>query len=261
MPAGGGPPGGAAGGARHGAVRQADRCRAASDRHAGPGTRPGRRRGACPPAAQRVVRPRTGRLRRSWRARTASSRRTPRWPSSGASRSGWSRTACALDDPAIDELLDRVARDGRDGEPLLLRIARRARSAGHRRLGRWCSAGRPHSPRSSRCARPSRAPARRGPRCATAPGRLVLATAHGTKGLEFDHVAVVGMDEGVFPSDRSITEAPIRRAPWTRSGAWPTSRGRAPARSCCWSTIRTRRRYSCARRSPGAESADRPRAG
>ncbi len=41
-----------------------------------------------------------------------------------------------------------------------------------------------------------------------APGALVLATAHGTKGLEFDHVAVVGMDKGVFPSDRSITEAP-----------------------------------------------------
>ena len=39
-------------------------------------------------------------------------------------------------------------------------------------------------------------------------GTLVLATAHGTKGLEFDHVAVVGMDEGVFPSDRSIAEAP-----------------------------------------------------
>ena len=40
------------------------------------------------------------------------------------------------------------------------------------------------------------------------PAALILATAHGTKGLEFDHVAVVGMDEGVFPSDRSITEAP-----------------------------------------------------
>ncbi|MBX3031536.1 MAG: ATP-dependent helicase [Chloroflexi bacterium] len=48
------------------------------------------------------------------------------------------------------------------------------------------------------------------------PGRtarsLILATAHGTKGLEFDHVAVVGMDEGSFPSDRSIDEAddPVR---------------------------------------------------
>lgn len=37
---------------------------------------------------------------------------------------------------------------------------------------------------------------------------LVLATAHGTKGLEFDHVAVVGMDDDVFPSGRSVAEAP-----------------------------------------------------
>jgi superfamily I DNA/RNA helicase len=36
---------------------------------------------------------------------------------------------------------------------------------------------------------------------------LLLATAHGTKGLEFDHVAVVGMDDGRFPSRRSIEEA------------------------------------------------------
>jgi DNA helicase II / ATP-dependent DNA helicase PcrA len=36
---------------------------------------------------------------------------------------------------------------------------------------------------------------------------LTLATAHGTKGLEFDHVAVVGLDEGRFPSARSVGEA------------------------------------------------------
>jgi superfamily I DNA/RNA helicase len=37
--------------------------------------------------------------------------------------------------------------------------------------------------------------------------RLVLATAHGTKGLEFDHVAVVGLDAARFPSARSVAEA------------------------------------------------------
>jgi len=37
--------------------------------------------------------------------------------------------------------------------------------------------------------------------------RLTLATAHGTKGLEFDHVAVIGLDEGRFPSARSVAEA------------------------------------------------------
>jgi superfamily I DNA/RNA helicase len=36
---------------------------------------------------------------------------------------------------------------------------------------------------------------------------LALATAHGTKGLEFDHVAVIGLDEGRFPSARSIAES------------------------------------------------------
>jgi ATP-dependent DNA helicase UvrD/PcrA len=36
---------------------------------------------------------------------------------------------------------------------------------------------------------------------------LSLATAHGTKGLEFDHVAVVGLEKGRFPSARSVAEA------------------------------------------------------
>jgi superfamily I DNA/RNA helicase len=37
---------------------------------------------------------------------------------------------------------------------------------------------------------------------------LTLATAHGTKGLEFDHVAVIGLEEGRFPSARAISDAP-----------------------------------------------------
>ncbi|MEO8229068.1 MAG: ATP-dependent helicase [Chloroflexota bacterium] len=36
---------------------------------------------------------------------------------------------------------------------------------------------------------------------------LTLATAHSTKGLEFDHVAVVDMDAGRFPSQRSLDDA------------------------------------------------------
>jgi superfamily I DNA/RNA helicase len=41
---------------------------------------------------------------------------------------------------------------------------------------------------------------------------LTLATAHATKGLEFDHVIVVGMEAGRFPSGRTVAEAedPIR---------------------------------------------------
>ncbi len=37
--------------------------------------------------------------------------------------------------------------------------------------------------------------------------RLILATAHGTKGLEFDHVAVIDMDDGRFPSQRTLDDA------------------------------------------------------
>jgi superfamily I DNA/RNA helicase len=41
---------------------------------------------------------------------------------------------------------------------------------------------------------------------------LILATAHGTKGLEFDHVACIGNDEGVFPSRRTLEDSddPVR---------------------------------------------------
>jgi superfamily I DNA/RNA helicase len=37
--------------------------------------------------------------------------------------------------------------------------------------------------------------------------RLSLATAHSTKGAEFDHVAVVGLEEGRFPSARAVADA------------------------------------------------------
>jgi superfamily I DNA/RNA helicase len=36
---------------------------------------------------------------------------------------------------------------------------------------------------------------------------LTFATAHATKGLEFDHVAVLGMERGRFPSARSLADA------------------------------------------------------
>ena len=41
---------------------------------------------------------------------------------------------------------------------------------------------------------------------------LTLATAHGTKGLEWDHVACIGHDDGGFPSGRALAEAddPVR---------------------------------------------------
>jgi DNA helicase-2/ATP-dependent DNA helicase PcrA len=36
---------------------------------------------------------------------------------------------------------------------------------------------------------------------------LTMSTAHGTKGLEFDEVAVIGLDEGTFPSGRTLAES------------------------------------------------------
>jgi DNA helicase II / ATP-dependent DNA helicase PcrA len=41
--------------------------------------------------------------------------------------------------------------------------------------------------------------------------RLILATMHTTKGLEFDHVAVLGMDDGGFPSERTLSESADRQ--------------------------------------------------
>ncbi|HEU4571260.1 MAG TPA: 3'-5' exonuclease, partial [Candidatus Limnocylindrales bacterium] len=37
---------------------------------------------------------------------------------------------------------------------------------------------------------------------------LTFATAHATKGLEFDHVAILGMERGRFPSARSLADSP-----------------------------------------------------
>jgi hypothetical protein len=44
-------------------------------------------------------------------------------------------------------------------------------------------------------------------RLAEAEGAITLATFHGTKGLEWDHVVCVGHDEGIFPAARALREA------------------------------------------------------
>jgi len=109
-----------------------------------------------------------------------------------------------LDDPAIDTLLT-VAREAPADTPLAVAIAlakgrssRRARNA----LAAWSLRARDAADLFAAVAE---ARARRA-RLRRDDGDLVLATAHGTKGLEFDHVAVIGMDEGVFPSRRTLEE-------------------------------------------------------
>ena len=69
-------------------------------------------------------------------------------------------------------------------------------------MGRPVPIARRSSARRSRPGGPT------SPGSATRDAKLTFATAHATKGLEFDHVAVIGLDEGRFPSARSLADAP-----------------------------------------------------
>lgn len=130
------------------------------------------------------------------------------------------RIELLLDDPRLDELLHRAmaTADARESPLLSLGRLRRAIAAdpaagaqdrelatallawagGFSNLGRFAAAVTE--------ARTDLADLRRD----DAP--LTLATAHATKGLEFDHVVVLGMEAGRFPSGRTVAEAedPVR---------------------------------------------------
>jgi superfamily I DNA/RNA helicase len=123
------------------------------------------------------------------------------------------RIELLLDSPLLDVLLERAAADTqeRSGEPLLIT------------LGRLRAAADPGSPEEALATAmlgwavgyPELAPflgAVRHARERLAELRhndaaLTLATAHGTKGLEFDHVVVTGMEAGHFPSGRTVADA------------------------------------------------------
>jgi superfamily I DNA/RNA helicase len=110
-----------------------------------------------------------------------------------------------LDDPALDALLGSV----HAGQPLLVVLGRLRRAsppeleAVAAALLAWAAPYREVG--AFRKAITAARERRRALRSSDA--RLVLATAHGTKGLEFDHVACVGLDEGRFPSARSLAES------------------------------------------------------
>jgi DNA helicase-2/ATP-dependent DNA helicase PcrA len=116
----------------------------------------------------------------------------------------------ALDHPVVDRILARAEATA-DADPMLLRLASALErpdpddpdGAIGRSLLAWAAGYGTLADLRAALAR-----ARSRPTSAKPGGTLVLATAHGTKGLEFDHVAVVGMDEGTFPSGRSVDEAP-----------------------------------------------------
>ena len=117
-----------------------------------------------------------------------------------------------VDDPALDGLLDRVATETSPALPLLVRLARlraavASRSWSERELAGALLAWAPPFAdlEAFRAAvaetRAALADLRRDD------ARLSLATAHSTKGAEYDHVAVIGLEEGRFPSGRAIADA------------------------------------------------------
>jgi superfamily I DNA/RNA helicase len=125
------------------------------------------------------------------------------------------RVDLLLDSPRLDDLVERAAALETPGTPLLVLIghvraeiaadpaagpadvelatALLAWAVGHGTLTRFAA--------TIRVARARLAELRRDD------AALTLATAHATKGLEFDHVVVVGMEAGRFPSGRTVAEA------------------------------------------------------
>lgn len=130
------------------------------------------------------------------------------------------RIELLLDSPRLDDLLDRARELAHRDEPLLVTLGRVRRAAavdpdahpaeaelttallawavGYADLDEFVTAVSKARTRLAELRRDD------------AP--LTLATAHATKGLEFDHVVVVGMEAGRFPSGRTVSEAedPVR---------------------------------------------------
>jgi superfamily I DNA/RNA helicase len=122
-----------------------------------------------------------------------------------------------VDDPALDDVVQQLADETDPSTPLLVRIAAfRGDASGHPRSERelaaavlgWAASYRdlPALVDAIAATRTRLAALRRDD------ARLSLATAHSTKGAEFDHVAVVGLEVGRFPSGRAVAEAedPVR---------------------------------------------------
>ena len=125
------------------------------------------------------------------------------------------RLELLVDSPAVDRLLDRAATLVTNDEPLLVTLGRlrdetdesAAREIAEAMLG-WAVG---HADLGALAATIEETRARLADlRRDDAP--LTLATAHATKGLEFDHVVVVGMEVGRFPSARAVGQAddPVR---------------------------------------------------
>jgi superfamily I DNA/RNA helicase len=116
------------------------------------------------------------------------------------------------DDPRLDPLLDRAADETDPGSPLLVRLgvlrhADAVEGGRDRELVMALLSWAPPFPDLEALRDAIEAVRRRLAALRRDDARLTMATAHSTKGLEFDHVAVIGMEEGRFPSGRAVSEA------------------------------------------------------
>jgi DNA helicase-2/ATP-dependent DNA helicase PcrA len=140
------------------------------------------------------------------------------------------RLELLVEAPGLDDLLSRVEPDGIGADPLLVRLGRlrdaiaaerraddldvdsatepSARVVGDRELASALVGWGARFPDLS--ALRAAIDATRGAlaRLRRDDASLTLATVHGTKGLEWDHVAVIGLEAGRFPSARSVDDAP-----------------------------------------------------
>ncbi len=129
------------------------------------------------------------------------------------------RLILPLEDPRLETILAQLAGDGA-ADPLLIRLAR-IRAAGARgaeagpgeEVGSFddllaavlaWAARYPDAERFIASVRERQVALGR---LRQEDARLVLATVHSTKGLEFDDVAIIDMDDGRFPSQRTLDEA------------------------------------------------------
>ena len=121
------------------------------------------------------------------------------------------RIELPIESPLVDDAL-HLLRDARDTHPVvaIARLRAETDATGRRDLagvlGKLLGWAAPYASVTALAAAVADARARLSDlRRDDAP--FSLATAHATKGLEFDHVVVVGMEEGRFPSARSVQDA------------------------------------------------------
>jgi superfamily I DNA/RNA helicase len=126
------------------------------------------------------------------------------------------RIELLVDSPVVDTLLARAAETVTDGEPLLITLGRvRDDVAGDPNVAEHATAMLGWAVACPDLGAFAAAIADTRARLAELrrdDARLTLATAHATKGLEFDHVVVIGMEVGRFPSARAVSQAddPLR---------------------------------------------------